>query len=33
MNQDTAIILSWFKKEGDKIEKVIILKVETDKAL
>ena len=33
MNQDTAIILSWFKKEGDKIEKGDpLFEVETDKA-
>ena len=33
MNQDTAVVVAWFKKEGDKIEKGDpLFEVETDKA-
>ena len=33
MNQDTAVVVAWFKKEGDKIEKGNpLFEVETDKA-
>ena len=33
MNQDTALVVAWFKKEGDKIEKGDpLFEVETDKA-
>ena len=33
MNQDTAVVVAWFKKEGEKVEKgAPLFEVETDKA-